>query len=1169
MSGNEEGSAKSGETIRSRSGARLLWRSLAALAVIVFTALWLSQEILVRHLLPPLLNEALTPLELTATVQKISFRIGDPLVLQSVRVESDGTRESQTRADADRIILRFEPPWRMFFGPRRFIRSLEIEGLRAVIDNRQVAMPDIPFVDQTDEEQREGAEMLLRFLPLRAVVNTADITVIADDQRYAARDVSFILDERKTDSFYAAQLEFNAGPTKGRWENLEGITAWKNGTIQLADVTLSEGLRIDALHVHLTNPGGPSVNVDLNVHGGSVRGDWVMISKNNDPWVEAALYIHNVPLAPLPELLGLRQSADGLIRELRLSFRGNPEQLPDAESSLRVNANGVRIGGRGWDSLEAGINLIGRKLYLPNFELRQDGNSVRANGELALPEKWDDLYRSRFLVNVNADVTDLRALGMLMGGPLNDIEGRLSVHGSLGGEDGSYEGHANIEAGNVQWKGITLDSVRASLNAKGKELQLSVLDVRSGNDVLTASGMVTLEKPYTYNAEARLEVADLAGYVAPFEPGDTPLIWSGGLTLTWQGDGSFQAHSGAVQADVRQLVTPWTPSGLTAQIEGTYSPQNVYLRRIQLTHESLRLLAEGGGGVDGINARHLRLFNGNRELLRGEIYLPLNAFALARGISLEDAVLADRKVSANLQTERPVPLMDILQLLGQEPGAQGDVSLKLDIGGALAQPTAEGEITGNALKLALGDISMPAVDVRLAIQGGEGIVKLQGTAVTPGFDPIDLTLQAPFGLARNTAGGLTLPNGAVFLDARFPRTNLAVFRPFLPRLRHIDGTLQGGLKLEWNQGKLLTEGRLELHNGLLEISTRLPVIRDFQLALGFNGERIAVEKFSGTVGAGPFQMDGYITLENPSDPGFSLHLQGNKILLARDANLRLRANVDLKANGNVQNAEVSGTIRLVDGRIYRRLEILPMLAGGGGLADSGDDPFPISFADVIPAPWANIRLDLRVENETPFLMAGNIASGEIIPNLNIKGTLAQPLPLGDIMLRDVRAFLPFTTMTVHEGYIRFDETLPGIPILDVRGTAQAQEYLIQAYAHGPLPERNLVLRSDPPLPQTDIIRLLATGITPGVTSGTRFGEVAVGQGGILLLRALTRQFNTGNFDVDSFLNRLQVRVIPPLDPTEESSIMGEFRLWDNVSVGAERDGYGYYNAGAIFTYRFR
>ena len=95
-----------------------------------------------------------------------------------------------------------------------------------------------------------------------------------------------------------------------------------------------------------------------------------------------------------------------------------------------------------------------------------------------------------------------------------------------------------------------------------------------------------------------------------------------------------------------------------------------------------------------------------------------------------------------------------------------------------------------------------------------------------------------------------------------------------------------------------------------------------------------------------------------------------------------------------------------------------------------------------------------------------------------------------------------------------------MPQLNVRGTAQALDYEVQAYALGPLEKRQLILRSDPPLPQDSLIQLLTTGMAPGVYAGTGPGETP-GSGSLTPLRAFGRKFEPQGFRTDSAMSGLR------------------------------------------------
>jgi hypothetical protein len=224
------------------------------------------------------------------------------------------------------------------------------------------------------------------------------------------------------------------------------------------------------------------------------------------------------------------------------------------------------------------------------------------------------------------------------------------------------------------------------------------------------------------------------------------------------------------------------------------------------------------------------------------------------------------------------------------------------------------------------------------------------------------------------------------------------------------------------------------------------------------------------------------------------------------------------------------------------LEVTPLLA-----ATAEDDSFQMPRVNgIIPPPFSRWNLDVSMTNETPILFSGNASAGEIIPDLRLTGTLARPVPLGQIKLRNARAFLPFTTVTIPEGRLDFVESQPWIPLLDVHGTAHALDYEVQAYAFGSLDERRLILRSNPPLPQESLVQLLTTGMTPGVYAQSALGGSPVSGG--LAGRTLGRKLLPPVSDKDSASNALPSHAAPSAYPASRATLHGRFELWRGLSL---------------------
>lgn len=1090
----------------------------------------------------------------------VEARAFHPILIHGLELEPDGSLPTASTLRVEKVSITLLSLWRMWEG--RFIREIRLDQASGILDFRTGALPYIPMKELPVPEQQAISDTIFAFLPENMELRDANLDILADGQWYGVHHLNTRFSENSVQDATASSVSIIAGPVNRTFENPHAVTAWKHGTLYVAGLEMEPGVWFNQFTANFVRLGGPGLTFDLSGFGGTLRVDVDIDVKGTHQDIDAALVVRSLPIGPLPRFLGMDLQADGLIREGRMTFHGDPMAGMDAEMSLRVHADNVQWMERGWDSLTLGMVYVDRKLTLSELVLEQGPNSARLSGDLRIPATGEDFSTSDYSISLSSDIPDLAKLAALFGEwPLS---GRMSLHGSAKGRGPNLDGFLKLEATEIGYYGIPIEAARGNIDFKNGEAQVSELEILSGDDHIRGKGTIQLAAPHTFNGEINASLTNIASYLSRLPTNPLPQIQAGSLNLQWQGDGIPSASSGAYALKLEHVVTPWTPAGLSAEAGGTYSPENVDFRKIEIDSDTLHLSAQATLAASGVSIRGLRLTAKTKPLLTGEIFAPLNPFALASGAPLETAIDPAGKIYAAVKSTE-IDLRELGELFGQNLPIEGKAALQLDAMGTAESPQLQAQLTGKELRALETGVDILPATLELGLSIKEGMAKAEGKYATPGFDPIVLRARAPLSSPGEGILGWINPNAPIEAIAEFPRTELQTFRPFLPKMRKLDGVLSGSVKLTETLSNPKVQGVLELHKGAIEMGLREPPITDLEARLTFDTTTVKIEKFTGAIGAGPFSIEGSARFDGPD---LDLTIRGDKVLLARDPRLRLRANVNLRAKGKGASGTLSGAVRLVEGRIYQRLEILPLMIPSA-VQHSEMDALP-QVDGLVPEPFAGWKLDFTVTNETPFLMAGNIAQGEIIPELRIGGTAGNPIPAGTITLKKIQAFLPFSTMDIAEGHIYFSAKNPMMPILDIRGTVEAQNYDVTAYAYGPLNDRKLVLRADPPLAQESIVLLLTAGIVPsGTLAGEGFGQVAIGQGGMLLLRALTRQFDLQGARMDSIINRMQMAVVPSDDPRERPGLRSDFRVGKGFSATVVRDGLSFYNAGITYSYRFR
>lgn len=304
---------------------------------------------------------------------------------------------------------------------------------------------------------------------------------------------------------------------------------------------------------------------------------------------------------------------------------------------------------------------------------------------------------------------------------------------------------------------------------------------------------------------------------------------------------------------------------------------------------------------------------------------------------------------------------------------------------------------------------------------------------------------------------------------------------------HLEGTVNVGL-LQTLNPKVSAQGTLVVKldaNGTMAdpvLQGRITVKEtslshdDFPSGLSaLNGElvfdrnRIQIERLTGATGGGIVALTGSAAYQKG---GLLLDLG----VSARDVRLRYPPGVSSTANADLRLTGTSNAALLSGNVIVTKLSVTPGFDFGSYLEKSKQSVV-ITPRDSV----ANrLKLDVHVTTTPELRMQTAIAKLSGNADLRLRGTTDRPVLLGRAEVLEGDISFNGTKYRIDRGEVTFANPAKTEAILDIQASTRVRDYDITITLNGDASKPNGLRaswRSEPPLPEADVIALLALGRT--------------------------------------------------------------------------------------------
>jgi outer membrane protein assembly complex protein YaeT len=699
---------------------------------------------------------------------------------------------------------------------------------------------------------------------------------------------------------------------------------------------------------------------------------------------------------------------------------------PGLEGDLNASSVGVRDQTLG--SLTGHVLFSPQEVRFENAELAAvNGGSVKFT--YAAPRARFATEGRLDAVIDNVDVAALTAAAGLKS-QQTIATGRLSGQAHLTGLPGAPAGTAVLNLVDGTIGGQPTQVATANLVFDGKTARLNRAEIRTAEGQLVASGTLDLKQ-----GDFQLQ-----GHADNVGLGQLASSVGAGVNVTGTINANFQATGKT--GDLGALNVQLTAQGKDVAVNGRPVGQ---LNLTAHTSPNGRIDAEFTTGISA-----------QPQVVRAsiELRLPGRPIEVRSDLTNFDLSPLIAAFYPNAASSVAGVVNGRLQLAGPIQNQQGQFATN-GLRGSLTLNTISLQVRGRSI-----NVQTPLI---VAMNGPE--VTLNQTRVTT--QGMDLRLGGAVALSGGARLDLTL-NGTANLDA------LGQFSP--------DYSIGGTVAVNARVGGTLSDPRLSGDirlNNIAFSGVDLPAnIEAGNGIIVLAGQTVTLESFTARANDGTVNANGTLTLASlrPSEWRFAMTANGvNAVYGGAQATV----NANLTLTGNTDRQVLAGTVNIPEGEynVNVTLDTLTTSTAGVDLSIGGGG----TGGGFLGLP--TLSLDVRVEAPNTFLIRNEQVNTVASARLSLTGTVDDPNITGRVTVEGGTIKFRSQRYEITTGTLDFSGigTTPNVNFLaegDVNG------YHVYVGLLGPLDQMEVTLRSDPDLPRSEVLSLVATGTTESSILGS-------------------------------------------------------------------------------------
>jgi translocation and assembly module TamB len=242
--------------------------------------------------------------------------------------------------------------------------------------------------------------------------------------------------------------------------------------------------------------------------------------------------------------------------------------------------------------------------------------------------------------------------------------------------------------------------------------------------------------------------------------------------------------------------------------------------------------------------------------------------------------------------------------------------------------------------------------------------------------------------------------------------------------------------------------------------------------LFFDQNRVTLNNIEGHLGAGTVRAQGTALLEDGSLQAMNIRFDAEDVRFRYPEGLRTVVGADLILRGNWTSPLLEGNIK-IENLAYR--------------SDFENFLAVLTQRDLntTPSPVGRLRLALHIEGSRNITIQNQLADVEARIDVDVKGSVDDPTMTGHVEASGGTLIFQGNRYRLTRGNIDFADPVRIDPVVDIEAESQVRDYRVILTVSGRGDKLHLSMRSDPPLPELEIVSLIAGGQTRQEIAGVR------------------------------------------------------------------------------------